>query len=226
MSQDGLASFQVGSLDFGSFDAADMATTQKARPLTKPGVHDLKVTGHKLFVNERNRDGAGKMWGSLLLNTETVEGGYFMRDFIDVPLETLVHTSKAGKQTKVKSQKFINLVQAILGRKIELKELKGIIESLPSLLEGAKLSAAVNHRVGPRVAFLQNNVDGDKKYGIIIRTAGKDGQDVIYRNVDGTIAAYITREEAIAAYKAATNITPSQGLGYSAFRMKSDVKAA
>ncbi len=215
-----LATFEVGSLDFGSFTDA---TPVKARPLTKPGQYDLKITRHKLSVSENGRDGAGKMWGRLYMSAETLDGNYFMNDFIDVPLEALEHTSKKGVKTKVKGQIFIGLIQALVGRRIQLGELKSMIENLPSLLNGAVISAVTSHKAGPRVSFLKD-VEGAKKFGIILRATGKNPSETIYQNGDGTLAVYETREEAMNAYKAMTGITPSQGLGFTIFKTKSEAK--
>lgn len=214
MSNDGLASFDVGTLDLGSF-ANEQQMNGKSRPLTQPGIYDFEVTRHKLTVNQKSSDGAGKLWGSLYLSAQTVENHYFISDFISVPLEALDYTNKSNKKTSpIRTKIFMALVGAITGQQITVSNLKNHIENLGAMLEGAIFKAEVGYKPGARVSYLKDE-QGDNKFGIILRSV--DGVETTYKNIDGSTATYATRDEAKQAYIDATGVVPSQGLSFLKF---------
>lgn len=210
-----LVQFDVGTLDLGSFaDDAAKSNNGQARPLTKPGTYQFTVTKHKLSNSEKLADGAGKAWGSLYISAETAEG-YFMSDFVQVPLESLDHVSKGTKKvSQVPTKIFLSLMGSILGRSVNVQETGEMVSKLNQIIDGAKFIAEVGHRPGARVSYMKD-VQGDNKFGIILRTV--DGVESDCMTVDGQIALYATRDEAKAAYLKATGTQARQGLSFLKF---------
>jgi hypothetical protein len=210
MSTTGLTKFEIGSLDLSGVTDADFASASKSDnkgpgQLRTPGKYTLEITD--VTLREGRPDGAGKKWGSILVKTIDTESKKTFNFFLDVPVETLLYTSKAGKTSKVKTQIFVNFLGAVLGTRPSTSELQNIISNLPEVLtNGQSFRTSLNYKRD----HIKRNYNAETKLGnyTIALTDGSDMVDVITGETlifsdPQSAEAYYTQ---VKGYKPATNM--------------------
>ena len=219
MSSVELPSFSVGALDVSGITDADLKRNEKRRYLRNPGAYNLEVVEFKLFASDKMKDGAGKQWGSALVTAKDEDTGYHVQDFIAVPLETAIFTSKSGTTSDVKTKIFCNFIESLTGTRPAVADLQEVVAGLPDLLEGGKFTATIGYP-GDHLNYLGKDDQGGIKFNILM----KDGSAMV--DSDGQEVIFNSRDEAIAYYQNARGMRLGTTLGYLSYRTKRVEKRA
>lgn len=204
VSNNEVSGFSIQSLDLSGISAEDIAPKERAKYIVEPGIYNLTVIGHKI-TKKIEKDGAGNRWGSILLKLQDQESGRLLQDFVTVPMDSLIYTSKSGKTSKVKAQQFVRFMSSIMGRDVKLNELGGLINDLSTNLENATLRASIGY-TKDTVRFAEQTESGDATYKIVLI----DGGEML--GADGEALRFSSRDAAVEYYKQIKNFAPALGL--------------
>jgi len=205
-----LESFEVKSLDLGGLTDADVSSPndQRVRFLIEPGSYNLNIIDHKLYMGKK--DAAGKQWGSVLLTVQEPSSGRILKDFVSVPVESLVYTAKSGNTSKIKTQIFVNLIGAITGKKPALSEVAEYVANLSNILTGASIRASLGYK-NDTVRFVGENEEGEALFGIVLA----NGTQMLGDN--GESLTFTSRDAASAFYQQKKGFAPARGMNIISF---------
>lgn len=200
--------FRVGALDLGNFGdmgSSPKSSSDKPRFLNKPGTHQLKISSYEMIVTDRQKDGAGKQWGRLRINASDVGTGYQVTGFIDVPLESLVYTSKSGTTSKVKTQIFLDFIQSLTGNRPNPQGIAAVINGLSDLLDNGTFTGRVGYS-GDYVSYEGKTDAGSAIYGLRL----KKGDPIV--SMDGDPLTFDSRDAAVEYYTTLRGFKPDTGV--------------
>lgn len=189
-----LESFDVSKLDISGVSDADLqGSSDRPRFIREPGIYNLEIVDHKLYASEGHKDGAGKQWGSVLLKAQEVGTGAMVSGFVSVPLETLVHTSRDGKTSTVRTGIFTSLVRSLTGQKISTEQIPEHVQNLSALLTGGTIRARVGY-AGDYVNYIGKDEAGNLQFDIQLKSGGTlldaDGEPMTFSSRDAAVNYY------------------------------------
>lgn len=212
------ASFKVGKLDIGTFNESSekpRASDGKPRFINKPGMYNLVVETYTLQADDRQKDGAGKQWGRLTIKAKDAATGYGVTGFVDVPLETLVYTSKSGTTSNVKTRIFQDFVQALTGNRPAPQGIAAAVNGLSDILVGSTFTAKVGYD-RDYVSYEGKNDEGEPILGLRL----KNGDAML--SIDGEPLTFSSRDSAVEYYTKLKGFKPSTGVLILSYPNKKD----
>lgn len=182
--------FKIGDLDLGGATNSDIGKFNNR--LRDPGTYNFVIKSHKFHINPKQRDAAGKQWGSLQLNVETVNAAGYkseMIGFVPVPLETVMYTGKSGKTTPVRTNIFCSFIEALTGERPGLQSVKAAVTSLPEILKASAAFTATVAYDSDHVEY-QGKVDNETRYAIKLADGSYllDNNGLVYNATSVTAA--------------------------------------
>ena len=177
-----MESFSVTNLDVSDINESDLQETPRASYIKNPGRYDLRITSHKMGI-KATPDGAGKKWGWLAITAEDRLSGELVNSMIDVPIEALAYTSKAGKKNNIKTKIFVNFLRSLGVTNTALTEIGTHVNNLSSLLGDRPEFTAVLGNDKDYIAYRGKDAEGNNRYGVELKGGGslldEDGIEVI-----------------------------------------------
>lgn len=187
-----MESIKVTSLDLGNISDADLVNTSNTY-IREPGRYTVAITGYKMGM-KKSPDGAGKAWGWLRINLADTTTGHLASAFIDVPVDSLVFTSNAGKTSNIKAQIMKNFLTAIGVENVSVNNLAGHINNLSTLLDAKPILTVSLGYNQDHVAYRGKDDAGNNIYGIELAGGGalldENGAEVTRGSFDEIKAYY------------------------------------
>jgi hypothetical protein len=208
----------VGGFDLGGISDADLENVSKSREskssfagyIETPARYSLQIEAAK--VTNVQVDGAGKQWKNVLITATDTETGKKISDFVSVPVDSAVYTSKNGKTNSVRSKIFAALVRSITGNKITTENLQQAAASVESILvPGAKFDATTKYKDN-YVKYLGKNAGGELTFGLALATTNELITDDL-----GDKLIFTSKDAAAEYHRQLFGRAPARGMGFVSF---------
>lgn len=177
-----MESFSVTNLDVSDINEADLQETPRVAYIKNPGRYDLRIISHKMGI-KTTPDGAGKKWGWLAVTAEDRLSGELVNSMIDVPIEALSYTTKAGKKNSIKTKIFVNFLRSLGVTNTAKTEIRDHVNNLSTLLSANPEFSANLGNTQDYIAYRGKNAEGLSRYGVGLQGGGylldEDGVEVI-----------------------------------------------